>query len=160
VNVERWIAWIQKQTLTIGTIESFTGGGLAQALIQYPGASQWFFQGLVLYQTKAKLAWLGLKEGSIKAIDPVSQAMVDRLLKHAIKEYPDVIWLVTTGNAGPTASGHHPVGQVFLGIGNGQHQHIEDHWLTGTRQEIQAQGIESSLRMLKNFLSTYYKMPS
>lgn len=154
------LAIILEQKLTIGTIESFTGGGLSQAFLSHPGASSWFFQGLVLYQLQAKAGWLNTTEKDLSLLDPVSEDMIALLLKRACFLHPGVIWLATTGNAGPERHGQQPVGQMFIGISDGQQTMIQGHHLQGNRQVIQQGGIQFALSLLEEFLSTYYKLPT
>jgi PncC family amidohydrolase len=156
MTIANVIAAIKKHGVTIGTIESFTGGLVSYTFLANPGASTWFFQGFVLYQTLAKANWLGLSEKTLLKIDPVSEAMVKKLLKQASKKYPNVLWVVTTGNAGPTTQGNQPIGQAYFGVGNHKHQLIKSKLFLGHRTQIQEAGVDYAIALLKEYLSTYY----
>jgi PncC family amidohydrolase len=151
------IALIQKHRLTIQTVESFTGGKLASHCLLFPGASTWFRQGWVLYQTQAKANWLGIPWVDMANIEVVSEAYVKLIIDKARREFPGAITLVTTGNAGPTAQGQTSVGTFYLGIADDQHQIMQRHQSTGDRLAIQDTGVKMALMLLKEFLSTYYE---
>lgn len=142
--------------LTIQTIESFTGGSLSHHFIKHAGASQWFKQGFVIYQTEAKANFLGISLVALKQIDPVSEQLIKLCFKKGLEKSPKTITLVTTGNAGPTIQGQHQVGDFYIGISDGNHEHIQFGHAKGTRIQIQQSGLKMAIQMLMDFLSTYY----
>lgn len=142
--------------LQIQTIESFTGGSLSHHFIQHSGASQWFKRGLVLYQLETKAKFLGLSLEAMKKIDPVSEQLIKLCLNKALLMFPNTITMMTTGNAGPTKQGNHPVGDFYIGISDGKHEQIQFGQAKGSRKQIQQAGLKMALKMLSEFLSTYY----
>lgn len=154
--MDKLIQRLRSQSLTIATVESFTGGLLSDAFVQVPGISDVFVQGLTLYHPQSKQAWLGLTKNELSGIGMVSSALVERLLKRAIDLKMGSIILATTGNAGPTVQGKSKVGEVVLGVGNGQHKLIETYTFKGNRQQIRLQGVNATLALLERFISTYY----
>ena len=58
--MDKLIQSLRTRQLTIATIESFTGGLLSDAFMNYPGISDVFVQGITLYQPQSKRRWLGL----------------------------------------------------------------------------------------------------
>ena len=158
IRMNKLIQTIIDQNLTIQTIESFTGGSLAHHFIKHSGASRWFKQGLVLYQLEAKANFLGITMAAMRKIDPVSELLVKRSLNKALLNDPNTIAIMTTGNAGPSTQGQHPVGDFYIGISDGKHEHIQLGQAKGSRTNIQKAGLKMAIQMLKDFISTYYSV--
>jgi len=154
--MDKLIQRLRSQSLTIATVESFTGGLLSDAFVQVPGISDVFVQGIILYHPQTKQTWLGLSAQKFSRLGMVSVALIDQLLKRAIDLKMGSIILATTGNAGPSVQGKSNVGEVVLGVGNGQHKLIEPYTFTGNRHQIRLQGVNATLALLERFISTYY----
>ncbi|MCX7953263.1 MAG: nicotinamide-nucleotide amidohydrolase family protein [Deltaproteobacteria bacterium] len=88
---------IKRSGLTVSTVESFTGGALAQALMAYPGSSKYFKGGLVVYSVDAKKNLLGGKS----VVNPVSEEVCEALAKQGRLFFKSDICVSTTGVAGP-----------------------------------------------------------
>jgi len=158
VTVAKLITFLKTHQITLGTIESFTGGSLASTFVQVPGASAVFKQGLVLYQPAAKAEFLGRSVADVQKLPIVSKAMVESLLNEGFKRALANLLIVTTGYAGPTADDPAQVGLVWLGVADRYHRFIETYQFQGDRVSIQQQGIAAAMRMLETFLSDYYDM--
>lgn len=156
--MQNLINTIIAHNLTIQTVESFTGGGLAHHFIKFPGASLWFKQSWVLYQLDAKARWLGISEKAMRMIEPVSKEFIHLCFKKASKINQGVVTLVTTGNAGPSQQGKRPVGEFYIGINDGKNEMIKLIKKTGTRLHIQQTGIQAAITLLNEFISAYYRV--
>ena len=156
--MNKLIQTLVDQKLTIQTIESFTGGRLASYFIKHAGASKWFKQGLILYQLEAKTQFLGISMDAIRNIDPVSEVLVKKCLSKALSTSPNSIIIMTTGNAGPSIQGKHPVGDFYVGISDGKHEQIRLGHAKGSRVNIQQAGLKVAIQMLEDFISTYYSV--
>ena len=60
------VSLLMERGLTISTAESCTGGMISARLVNIPGASQVFEQGMVTYSNEAKMRLLGVKEETLK----------------------------------------------------------------------------------------------
>lgn len=158
IRMNKLIQTILDQNLTIQTIESFTGGSLAHHFIKHTGASRWFKQGLVLYQLESKANFLGITMEAMRKIDPVSELLVKRCLNKALSNHPNTIVIMTTGNAGPSSQGQHSVGDFYIGVSDGKHEHIQLGKAKGSRTKIQQAGLKMAIQMLEDFVSTYYSV--
>lgn len=157
-RMNKLIQNIIDQNLKIQTIESFTGGSLAHHFVKHSGASRWFKQGLVLYQLEAKANFLGITMETMRKIDPVSELLVKRCLSKAVINSSNTITIMTTGNAGPSSQGQHPVGDFYIGISDGKHEQIQLGHAKGSRIQIQQAGLKMAIQMLEDFISTYYSV--
>jgi nicotinamide-nucleotide amidase len=154
--MDKIIGALRAHHLTIATIESFTGGLLSDALINYPGISDVFVQGVTLYQPESKRRWLGLTLQQFADLNLVSVTLIEQLLKKGIANQMANIVIATTGNAGPSVQPHSTLGEVVIGVSNGKQTLTEKLTLTGNRKDIRLQGVQASLALLERFLSTYY----
>lgn len=105
---------------TLVAAESLTGGLVADAFIQVPGASHVFLAGLVTYTTSMKTSLLGVDPrllGERGAVDPdVASAMA---VGARLRTGADVA-VATTGVAGPEPQDGKPVGLVYIALADGR----------------------------------------
>src|SRR5690606_23121697 len=92
------------------TAESLTGGKLAVALVDIPGASAVFTGGVVAYATELKASLLEVDAELLATAGPVNSAVAVQLAQGArnrlgIIDSKRTIALSTTGVAGPDAQG-------------------------------------------------------
>ena len=154
--MDKLIYALRKLQLTVATIESFTGGLLSDAFINYPGISDVFVQGITLYQPQSKQRWLGLTPKQFAKEHLVSVTLIEQLLKKGIENQMASIVLATTGNAGPSLQAHSAIGEAVIGVSNGKQTLTEKLTLTGNRREIRLKGVQATLTLLERFISTYY----
>lgn len=107
--------------LTIATAESLTGGLLAAAIVDIPGASVVFNGGVVAYATPVKRTVLGVDAALLAergAVDPdVVQQMADGVRRAcAVDGRAADLGVATTGVAGPDWQDGRAPGTVYVGI--------------------------------------------
>ncbi len=103
--------------LTVSTAESCTGGMIATALTEVPGASAVFRYGWVTYCNEAKERLLDVPPALMEAFSVVSEPVVAAMAESALRQAGADIAVAVSGNAGPTAAeGEPPVGTVCLAI--------------------------------------------
>lgn len=154
--MDKLITLLRRHHMTIATIESFTGGLLADAWIRHPGISDIYRQGLVLYHLENKANWLKLSPVTLEKEGLVSEKLISRLIHEGLHQGLGKIILATTGNAGPKAQPGSRVGEVYLGVGDQQHKLIQKFNFVGDRDSIRNQGVQAIIHLLETFLSTYY----
>lgn len=103
--------------LTVATAESCTGGLIAAALTEVPGASRVLRYGWVTYCNEAKERLLGVPPALIAEHTVVSEAVVAAMAEGALRQSGADLAIAVSGNAGPTAAeGEPPVGTVCLAL--------------------------------------------
>ncbi|MEJ8554932.1 competence/damage-inducible protein A [Tepidibacter sp. Z1-5] len=108
---------IINKNLTIATAESCTGGLIASKLINYPGISSVFNEGMVTYTNEAKMKRLGVKEKTLEKYGAVSEQTAIEMAIGVAKNTESNIGISVTGIAGPSGgSDQKPVGLVYIGI--------------------------------------------
>jgi PncC family amidohydrolase len=150
------IAQLIQHHLTLGSIESVTGGAFASQCVQTPGASSWFKGSFVTYQHAAKHEWLGIPRSLNEEIGLVSESAAALMLQNGLVKLGVDILVVSTGSAGPTAEMHSAVGDVYIGVANPTKTNIRHFNFLGSREMIRQQSVLAMIDMLNEFLRTYY----
>nr|WP_221277142.1 competence/damage-inducible protein A [Deinobacterium chartae] len=100
---------------TVATVESITGGLVADRLTDAPGASTHFAGGAVAYTNAVKLGY-GLTPATLSAAGAVSEAAALELARGARQAFGSDWGLSTTGVAGPAPLEGHAPGVAFIGV--------------------------------------------
>lgn len=139
--------------VTIGTAESLTGGAVAAAIVDVPGASDCLEGGVVSYSHAVKEKTLGVSSELLEtrgAVDPdVAEAMA-----LGARAALGVDWAVsTTGVAGPEPHDGQAVGTVYIGVsGPGGEDHLELH-LAGGRAAIRGESVSRAIDFLASHIA-------
>lgn len=108
---------LRDQNATLSTVESCTGGGIASAFIDFPGASDFFEGGLVTYSNELKMKMANVREETLREYGAVSEQTVIEMAKGG-KEVMDVDYTIAvSGVAGPDGgTDEKPVGTVWISV--------------------------------------------
>ena len=110
------IAKAAAKSATLATAESCTGGLIAAALTDVPGASAVLDRGFVTYSNTAKIQMLGVPADVIVTNGAVSEETADAMARGAIAKGNISLCVSVTGIAGPGGgSRDKPVGLVWFG---------------------------------------------
>ena len=104
----------------IAVAESCTGGLLAAALTEPPGASDAFERGWVTYSNGSKTEELGVAAATLAEHGAVSEAVAREMADGARQRSGAAMALSITGIAGPGGSEHKPEGRVCFGLAAAQ----------------------------------------
>lgn len=116
MNAAALIAAARAQGATITCAESCTGGMLAAALTDIPGASSVFERSFVTYSNTAKTEMLGVSPATLAAFGAVSEEVAREMAKGARERAGATLALAITGIAGPGGSAHKPEGMVCFAL--------------------------------------------
>lgn len=138
-----------KKKIVVATAESCTGGLIASAITDVPGASSIFGYGMVTYSNEAKKAILGVKEETLDQFGAVSKETAYEMAK-GLKRVSDAdIAVSVTGIAGPGGgSAEKPVGLVYMGLAKGEEIYVKKNLFSGSRDEIRRQTVATALRFI------------
>lgn len=99
----------------VATAESCSGGWIAKAITDVPGASDVFHYGIVSYSNGAKESLLGVKLATLEQHGAVSEAVVEAMAKGAMRLSGADVAVAVSGIAGPGGgSDAKPVGTVWF----------------------------------------------
>ncbi|MGF1451834.1 MAG: CinA family nicotinamide mononucleotide deamidase-related protein [Opitutales bacterium] len=102
--------------LTLSVAESATGGLLANAFTDIPGASKVFHGGVVCYNNDAKQDMLGVPEDMLVQHGAVSAEVAVAMADGAAEKFGTEYALSITGYAGPSGgTPQNPVGTIYIG---------------------------------------------
>lgn len=136
-QVERIHLLLRSSGATVATAESLTGGRLAVALTDVPGASETYLGGVVSYATALKESMLGVDPGLIEQYGVIS-AECARAMASGVRAVTGATYgLATTGVAGPATQDGKPPGTVFVGIAGPGLVEAVGLELSGRRHQIQ-----------------------
>jgi nicotinamide-nucleotide amidase len=137
--------------LRIASAESCTGGLVAAALTEAPGASEVFERGFVTYSNDAKTDLLGVPAPLIAAHGAVSAEVARAMAEGALAHSRADIAVSITGVAGPGGgSVEKPVGLVHFACArrDGVVVHVERRFGPLSRAAIRAAAVEQALDLL------------
>lgn len=144
---------IEKE-LTIATAESCTGGLLAGRLINYPGISKVFLNGVVTYSNEAKQKLLKVKTETLKHFGAVSEETAMEMARGVAELSHTDIGISTTGVAGPTGgTADKPVGLVYVGLYIKGEVKVKRLDLWGNRNKIRERAVINALDWLRRELN-------
>jgi nicotinamide-nucleotide amidase len=145
--------YLIENKLTIATAESCTGGLLAGRLINYPGISAAFLEGMVTYSNEAKHRRLGVKEETLEKYGAVSRETALEMARGAAEAAGVDIGISTTGIAGPGGGTvEKPIGLVYVGICIRGKASCMELRLSGDRQNVRTTTVDKALEYLKSQL--------
>lgn len=143
--------------LSVGTVESCTGGLLAATLINVPGVSDVFKSGLVTYSNKSKKKLVGVKKSTLNKHGAVSKKTAEEMAKGLGTLNKADVAVSTTGIAGPDGgSTEKPVGLVYIGCYVCGKTKVKEYHFNGDRQKIRENTVTAALNLMRECILEYY----
>lgn len=136
--------------LKISTAESCTGGMIASRLINYPGISDVFIEGIVCYSNESKMKRLGVRRETLESYGAVSRETAEEMALGSAREAGADVSISVTGIAGPGGgSPEKPVGLVYVGLYIKGSVLIKKFNFEGSRYDIRNATAVNALKWLK-----------
>lgn len=110
------LALCRERSVTVATAESCTGGMVAAALTDLPGASAVFLWGAVSYSNAAKRDMLGVAQWTLVETGAVSEEVAREMAAGARARSGATLAVAITGIAGPGGSEFKPEGRVCFAV--------------------------------------------
>jgi len=141
------------KSLTIGTVESATGGRIADRITNVTGSSDYFKGSVVAYSNEVKITLLGVKRATIEDYGVVSEQTALEMARGGRKLLDVDICVSDTGIAGPSGdTPEKPVGLFYLGLAARDESFSQKYTFPGNREENKRDAAEAALNMLKQYL--------
>lgn len=128
--------------------ESLTGGLLAAALTDIPGASVVFRGAVVAYATSLKEVLLDVPEPLLAARGAVSAEVAGAMAEGVRSRLGATFGAATTGVAGPGPADGKPAGTVFIAVSAAGGTVVRGLSLAGTRDDVREQTTAEALGLL------------
>lgn len=111
------LAVLRGRGMTMASAESCTGGMVAAAITDIPGASSVFLGGVVVYSNDAKKRLLGVRAQTLVSFGAVSAQTAHEMASGAARTLDADCAVAVTGIAGPDGGSiEKPVGTVWFGF--------------------------------------------
>ena len=130
--------------------ESCTGGGIAAAVTDIAGSSQWFDRGFVTYSNQAKQDMLGVASETLECHGAVSEQTVREMVTGALSRSGAQVGVAVSGIAGPGGgTDEKPVGTVCIAwqVEGGEPVVRTEHF-SGDRHSVREQTVLCALQGL------------
>ena len=127
----------KEKGLTLGSVESMTGGLFAAKFTEIPGSSAVFKGSIVTYSTEEKINIVGVKKETIEKFGVVSEQVATEMAELGRKLLNVDVCVSVTGNAGPTAEpGEKPVGSFYVGVSSEKGTFVQEYFLSQKRNMV------------------------
>ena len=144
---------LSESRLRVAVAESCTAGLIAKRLADWPGASDYFWGGLITYADSAKVEMLGVSADSISRYGAVSEQVAREMAEGVSRRSGVEAAIAVTGIAGPTGgSDEKPVGTVCLAVRVRDKVVVKRWHYPGTRDQVRARAAQGGLDLLRRTL--------
>ena len=153
-NLEQEVGNLLRQKgLTLGIVESATGGLISHLITNVPGSSDYYKGSVTAYSNEAKVKVIGVKEDTINKHGAVSAQVAEEMAQGGRKILAADICLADTGIAGPSgATPGKPVGLFYIGLSHQAGTYSQKHNFQGNREQNKRRAAEAALGWLKEYL--------
>jgi len=145
---------LRQKGLTLGVVESATGGLLSHRITNIAGSSDYYKGSVTAYSNRVKTGVVGVKEATINQYGAVSPEVAEEMAQGGRKILSADICIADTGIAGPGgASAGKGVGLFYIGLSHGERTFSRKHNFTGDREQNKQSAAEAALQWLKEYLA-------
>ena len=151
--MEKLLNTLKEKGLTLGSVESITGGLFASKVTSIPGASKVFKGALVTYTAEEKIRLAKVNKDTIEEYGVVSDEVAIEMAESGRKVLNVDYCVSVTGNAGPTCEpGGKPVGEVHIALASRSETISLKFLLSGDRKHIQSMCVQKMKQILSHSL--------
>ena len=142
---------LSEKGLTLATMESCTGGMLANTITDVPGSSNYFKGGLVAYTNESKISY-GVDAALIAQYGAISAEVAGDMAEVARLRLGADIGVGITGVAGPSEVEGKPVGIAHIAIDDGREKRLIFGLYPPLRHEVKRRATHHALFELRRTL--------
>jgi PncC family amidohydrolase len=144
---------LRQKGLTLGVVESATGGLISHLLTNVPGSSDYYKGSVTAYSNETKVKVVGVRASTIERYGAVSAPVAEEMALGGRKALAVDLCLADTGIAGPGgATPGKPVGLFYLGFSHSNGTFSRRHEFPGDREQNKRDAAEAALNWLKEYL--------
>ncbi len=146
---------LRQRGLTLGVVESATGGLISHLITNVSGSSDYYNGAVTSYSDEIKAKVVGVKEATLKRYGAVSSHVAEEMAAGGRKLLGVDVCVADTGIAGPTgATPEKPVGLFYLGLSHRGGTYSQKYVFQGTRLQNKRSAARAALNWLKEFLES------
>jgi nicotinamide-nucleotide amidase len=147
---------LREKGLTLGTVESATGGLISHLITNVPGSSDVYQGSIISYSNEVKTRLVGVSEDSLEKYGAVSKQVAEEMAQGGRKVLGVDICVADTGIAGPGGdTPQKPVGLFYIGLAYEGGVHSRKHLFTGTREENKMFTAQAALGWVRGYLENW-----
>jgi nicotinamide-nucleotide amidase len=140
------LASARERRVSLATAESCTGGGVGRRLTAIPGSSDVYLGGVIAYDNRVKIEWLGIPAELIREQGAVSEGVARRMAEEVVRRLKADLGVAVTGVAGPAGgSDAKPVGLVCFAVSDGKRTTTWQQVFPGSREEVRGRAEQAAL---------------
>jgi len=144
---------LRQQGLTLGVVESATGGLLSHLITNVPGSSDYYRGSVTAYSNEVKIKVVGVKEDTLSRYGAVSYQVAEEMAEGGRKLLAADICLADTGIAGPSgATPEKPLGLFYIGLSHKAGTYSRRHNFYENREQNKLDAANVALGWLKEYL--------
>jgi nicotinamide-nucleotide amidase len=144
---------LRRRGLTLGVVESATGGLISHLITAVPGSSDYFKGAVIAYSNEIKNKVIGVKLATLRKFGAVTPRVAEEMASGGCKVLAVDICVSDTGIAGPGgATAGKPVGLFYLGLASDKGVFSRKIELSGDRAENKLAAALATLDWLKEYL--------
>ena len=148
------LSLLKRHNLSLGVVESATGGLLSHLLTNVPGISDHYKGSITSYANETKMNVLGVATATLKLYGAVSPGVAEEMAVGGMRVLNVDICLSDTGIAGPGgATPEKPVGLFYIGLSHGSMVTSRKYVFAGGRDDNKQAAAEAGLAWLKEYLA-------
>jgi nicotinamide-nucleotide amidase len=140
---------LQKNSRTICTAESITGGKIAATIVSIEGSSAYYKGSFVTYSSETKTSLLGVLPETIQKNSVVSKEVALEMAKGAKERLQTNYAIAVTGNAGPTTDHNDKsVGLVYIAFVSDEKEFVEEFNFGQPREKVINKTVSKALEIV------------
>ena len=144
---------LRQKGLTLGIVESATGGLISHLITNIPGSSDYYKGSVTAYSNEVKIKVVGVKEDTINRYGAVSPEVAEEMALGGRRILASDICLADTGIAGPAgATPGKPVGLFYIGLSHQAGTNSQKYNFHGNREQNKRSAAEAALGWLREYL--------
>lgn len=145
-EAETFVKELTKRGYQVSTAESCTGGMIASAIVDVPGASFVFEEGYVTYSNRVKEKLLGVSSDTIAEHSVVSEEVAMEMAAGVQDATGADVTISVTGYAGPgAAEDGTEAGTVYIGTWFREKCRAKKFVFEGDRRQVREQAVTAAL---------------
>lgn len=144
---------LKKESMTLASAESCTGGSIAALITSIPGSSEYFKGSVVAYSNEVKRTVLNVSGDILKKYGAVSKAVVEEMAKGCLQLLKTDLVIATSGIAGPGGGTREkPVGTTWICVAS-KGKTVSQRYVMGDHRDSNIQmTTQMALNMLRKII--------
>jgi nicotinamide-nucleotide amidase len=144
---------LRQKGLTLGIVESATGGLISHRITNIAGSSDYYKGSVTAYSNEVKIGVVGVKEAILNQHGAVSNEVAQEMAQGGRKVLNADICIADTGIAGPGgAEPKKPAGLFYIGLSHKDGTFSRKHNFQGDREQNKQSAAQAALSWLKEYL--------